>query len=208
MGLCADAPESDPHINLADALFPITRQRVLALLFGHPERSFFTAELIRLTGGGSGAIQRELARLSQSGLVVVTRIGNQKHYQANPESPIFTELRAIVQKTIGLTEPLREALAPLAAYIDTAFVYGSVAKRTDTADSDIDLMVISDTLSYAELFATLESVSMRLGRSINPTIYSKQEFLKRLENGNAFIRRVLEQPKIRVIGDDHDIGTG
>lgn len=208
MGFSADTVAPEPHVNLADALFSTTRQRVLALLFGQPERSFFATELIRLAGGGSGAIQRELARLSQSGLVTVARVGNQKHYRANPDSPIFAELCAIVRKTIGLAEPLRETLAPLAADIDAAFVYGSVAKRNDTASSDIDLMVISDTLNYADLFAALESAGHRLGRPVNPTVYSRKELTKRLDDGNAFIQRVFEQPKVWVIGNEHDLRTG
>ena len=119
--------------SLADALFTATQQRVLGLLFGQPERSFYANELIALTGSGSGAVQRELARLAASGLVVVRLIGRQKHYQANPDSPIFAELCGIASKTIGLAEPLRQALAPLAPRIRAAFVYGSVAKRQDTA---------------------------------------------------------------------------
>ena len=142
--------------SLADALFSTVQQRVLGYLFGQPERSFFATELIRLAGGGSGAVQRELARLEDSGLAVVTRLGTQKHYQANPRSPIFSELCGIAQKTVGLAEPLREALKPLANHITAAFVYGSVAKKQDTAASDIDLMVISSKVTYADLFGSLE----------------------------------------------------
>ncbi len=138
--------------SLADALFSTIQQRVLAYLFGQPERSFFATELIKLAGGGSGAVQRELARLEDSGLVVVTRLGTQKHYQANPKSPIFSELCGIAQKTVGLAEPLRDALKPLAKRIAAAFVYGSVAKKQDTATSDIDLMVISGKVTYSDLF--------------------------------------------------------
>lgn len=195
------------HIGLADALFSTIRQRVLAYVFGQPERSFFATELIKLAGGGSGAVQRELARLADSGLVTVARVGTQKHYQANPKSPIFTELCAIAQKTVGLAEPLRKALAPLARQIDAAFVYGSVAKRQDTAKSDIDLMVVSDSLSYADLFAVLEDATNRLGRTVNPTVYSRQELDKRVRADNAFIKRVLAQPKLWVIGEEHDVGT-
>src|SRR5512134_3072217 len=133
MGTRATAPQP---VSLVDALFSATQQRVLAFLFGQPERSFFATELIGLVGAGSGAVQRELARLAQSGLVTVTRVGNQKHYQANPRSPIFAELREITQKAVGLAEPLREALAPLALRIAAAFVFGSVARRSDTAASD------------------------------------------------------------------------
>ena len=193
--------------SLADALFSTIQQRMLAYLFGQPERSFFATELIRLAGGGSGAVQRELARLANSGLVTVSRVGTQKHYQANPKSPIFAELCAIAQKTVGLAEPLREALAPLAKRITAAFVYGSVAKRQDTAKSDIDLMVVSDSLTYADLFTVLEEATNRLGRTVNPTVYSRQELNKRVRADNAFIKRVLAQPKLWVIGEEHDLAA-
>ena len=193
--------------SLADALFSTIQQRVLACLFGQPERSFFATELIRLAGGGSGAVQRELARLSDSGLVVVSRLGTQKHYQANPKSPIYAELCAIARKTVGLAEPLRTALAPLAKRIAAAFVYGSVAKRSDTAASDIDLMVVSDSLGYADLFAVLERASLRLGRKVNPTVYSRQELSMRAKQGNAFVTRVMAQPKVWVIGSEDDVAA-
>ena len=194
-------------ISLADALFSNIQQRVLAYVFGQPERSFFATELIKLAGGGSGAVQRELARLADSGLVTVSRVGTQKHYQANPKAPIFSELCAIAQKTVGLAEPLRSALKPLAKRTAAAFVYGSVAKKQDTAASDIDLLVVSDSLTYAELFATLESVSERLGRKVNPTVYSSRELAKRVKQGNAFVTRVLSQPKIWLFGGEDDIGA-
>ncbi len=187
---------------LADALFSGTQQRVLTLLFGQPERSFYASELIALARGGSGAIQRELARLVQSGLVTLQSSGNQKHYQANPASPVFDELCGLVRKTMGLAEPLREALIPLAERIKAAFVYGSVAKREDAAGSDVDLMVISDDVTYADLYGALETVSKRVGRPVNPTIYTSAELAKRRRAGGAFVKRVLEQPKIWLIGDD------
>lgn len=188
--------------NLAGALFSTTQQRVLGYLFGQPERSFFATELIALAGGGSGAVQRELARLAQSGLVTVKPVGTQKHYQANPESPIYAELCGIAQKTVGLAQPLREALAPLTKRILVAFVYGSVAKRSDTAKSDIDLMVISEDLSYADLFKAMERAGARLGRTVNPTIYAPREFAKRRKQKNAFVTRILAQPKIWLIGGE------
>lgn len=196
-------PEPAPRsTSLAGALFTGTQQRVLGLLFGQPERSFYANELIGLTGAGSGAVQRELARLAQSGLVTVRPVGNQKHYQANPASPIYAELCAIVQKTVGLAEPLRDALAPLAPQIRAAFVYGSVAKRQDTAASDIDLMLVSDSLSYGDTFAALEAVSARLGRTVNPTLLTPQELAKRRQREDAFVMRVLSQPKLWLIGGD------
>jgi predicted nucleotidyltransferase len=191
--------------SLADALFTKTQQRVLRVLFGRPDRSFYASELIRDAGTGSGAAQRELARLEHSGLIVARRIGNQKHYQANGESPLFSELRNIVLKTVGLAEPLRDALKPVASDIRAAFVYGSVAKTTDQAASDIDLMVVSDSLSYGDVFGALDRVSRTLGRNVNPTVYSAAEFSKRATNENAFITRVLEGPKVWVIGSESDL---
>lgn len=187
--------------SLADALFTQTQQRVLGLLFGQPDAGFTVSETIAAAGVGSGSVQRELARLAASGLVTVRQSGNQKHYQANPAAPIHDELVAIVYKTVGLAEPLRAALAPLAPGITAAFVYGSVAKRSDTAASDIDLMIVSDTLGYADVLGALDSVIRRLGRPVNPSIYTCAEFAKRRNEGNAFVTRVLEQPQLWLIGD-------
>lgn len=207
MGTKQQAKPPKQAASLADTLFSSTRQRVLGYLFGQPERSFFANELIGLVGAGSGAVQRELKRLAESGLVTVTRRGNQKHYQANPASPIFTELCGITQKTFGLAEPLREALAPLADRIDATFVFGSVAKKSDTAASDIDLMVVSDSLNYADLFGALEEVAAKLGRPVNPTVYSRAELARRVGEGNAFVLRVLAQPKLWLIGDEHALAA-
>ena len=193
------------HSTLAGALFTGTQQRVLALLFGQPNRSFYASELITLARAGSGAVQRELAKLSKSGLVTVKTIGSQKHYQANPDSPIFAELHSITQKTVGLAEPLRDALTPLARKIRAAFVYGSVAKRQDTAASDVDVMLLSDELSYGDVFSALEDVGVRLGRTVNPTILTQQEFSKRVKRKEAFLTRVLAQPKIWLIGSEDDL---
>ncbi|MHB8698847.1 MAG: nucleotidyltransferase domain-containing protein [Sulfuricaulis sp.] len=208
MGMKAKIRSSpaQPRTSLADALFSTIQQRVLAYLFGQPERSFFATELIKLAGGGSGAVQRELARLAQSGLVVVTRVGTQKHYQANPKSPIFTELCAIAQKTVGLAEPLREALAPLAKRITAAFVFGSVAKRSDTAASDIDVLVLSDRVDYADVFEALQSAEAKLGRTINPTVYKPADWRKKRSSGNAFVVKVGAQPKLFLIGTEEDLG--
>jgi predicted nucleotidyltransferase len=186
-------------------LFTRTQQRVLRVLFGQPHRSFYASELIRDAGTGSGAAQRELARLESSGLIVARRIGNQKHYQANAASPLYPELRSIVLKTVALAEPLREALEPVASDIRAAFVYGSVAKAADNAGSDIDLMVISDSLSYGDVFGAVDKLSRTLGRDVNPTVYSVAEFSKRAKNENAFITRVIESPKLWVIGTEHDL---
>lgn len=191
--------------SLADALFTRTQQRVLRFLFGQPERSFYASELIREARTGSGAAQRELARLEASGLLVSRRVGNQKHFQADASSPLFAELRSIVLKTVGLAEPLRQALKPVALNVRAAFVYGSTAKAEDRAGSDIDLMVVSDTLTYADVFGALEKVSHALGRQVNPTVYTVAEFAKRARRENAFVTRVLAGPKVWVIGSEHDL---
>lgn len=192
--------------SLAGALFSTTQQRVLGLLFGQPDRSFYAREIIALAGeGGSGAIQRELARLERSGLISSERRGAQKHYQANRASALFEELSAIARKTFALAEPLRAALAPLAPKIKAAFVYGSVAKQQDTARSDIDLMVVSDTLDFASLIGALYPLHERLGRPINPTIFSAAEFATRVQDGSGFVTRVRSQPKLWIIGGEHDL---
>jgi predicted nucleotidyltransferase len=192
---------------VADALFTKVQQRVLAVLFGNHARSFYSNELIALAGSGSGAVQRELAQLVAADLVTVKRVGNQKHYQANAFAPVFEELRGLVLKTAGLIDVLRSALAPLAAQIDQAFVYGSIAKGKDTATSDVDLMVITEKISYADLFTALEPGTNRLQRPVNPTLYSRVEFDRRIRDGNAFVKRVMAQPKLWVIGGDSGFAT-
>ena len=185
---------------LADALFPKVRQRVLAVLFSQPNRSFYANEVIALAQSGTGAVQRELADMAQVGLISVTKVGNQKHFQANAQSPVYAELRGLVLKTVGLADVLRSALAPLSNRINTAFVYGSMANQQDTAHSDVDVMLISATLSYADVFGALESASQQLKRNINPTLYTPDEFAQRLDQDQAFITRVMQQPKIWLIG--------
>src|SRR5216684_7562367 len=159
-------------VSISNALFSKVQQRVLALIFGHPERSFYTSEIVRSIHSGTGAVERELSRLRRSGLVCVERIGNQKHYRANHQSPIFEELQSLVLKTVALTEPLKKSLQPYADKINAAFVYGSVAKGTDTARSDIDLMVIGDELDYSELYTALLDVEGALGRKVSVTFLS------------------------------------
>jgi predicted nucleotidyltransferase len=182
-----------PTTGLADALFSRVQQRVLGLLFGQPGRSFFATELIRLAGCGTGAVQRELARLAASGLVSVTRVGNQKHYCANNDSPIFNELHSLVVKTVGLAGPLREALAPFSGRIRAAFVYGSVAKGTDTAKSDIDLMVLADDLAYADLYEALQAVEAAVHRPVNPNLMTPAEWQRKWAEGNPFVVKVAQR---------------
>ena len=192
---------------LADALFSRTQQGVLGLLFGQPDRSFFKTEIIRRVGMGSGAVQRELARLEKSGLADVRRIGNQMHYQANPDSPLFAELASISQKTFGIAEPLRAALEKWKPKIRAAFVFGSLAKRADTSRSDIDVMIIRDQLTYADVFAAFEPVTEMLGRPVNPTIHTKKEWSRQLKEDNAFHVRISQQPKIWLFGSERDLAV-
>lgn len=199
MGSLSDASAMD---SIADALFPRVRQRVLALLFGNPDRSFFSNEVVALAQSGTGAVQRELASLSHAGLLTVTSRGNQKHYQANQSAPVFDELRGLVLKTSGLVDVLRVALAPLASSINAAFVFGSVAKQQDTNTSDVDLLIVSDELAYGDVFAALEDAANLLGRKVNPTLYTRADLAKRIKQGNAFATRMLSQPKLWVIGSE------
>jgi predicted nucleotidyltransferase len=191
--------------SLADALFSPVQQRVLSLLFGQPERSFRSTEVIALADSGTGAVHRQLVRLAESGLVTVTQVGNQKHYQANRDSPVFAELHGLVVKTIGLAGPLEKALAPCREHIHAAFVYGSIAKGTDTARSDIDLMVISDDLAYSDLYDALQDAETALGRPIHVSLETAAEWKRKLATGNPFVTKVQTQPKIPVIGAPDDL---
>ncbi len=193
--------------NLSDALFTHTQQRVLGALFGQPGRSFSVSELIQGTGAGSGAVQREVARLAGSGLLAVELVGRQKRYRANPDAPIHDELVGIVRKTFGLATPLREALAPLAGRIHAACVFGSVAKGLDGAASDIDLLLLTDDLGYGEVMQALDPVMQRLGRPIQPTLYAPAEWRARLAQQQAFATRVMAQPRIWLIGGEHDLAA-
>ena len=186
--------------SLADALFTNTQQRLLALLFGQPSRSFFATELIALTGSGSGAVQRELKRLTSSGLVDMTPIGRQKHYQANHESPVFEELRGLVVKTVAVAQPIRQALEPVADRVSLALLYGSAARGSDTASSDIDLLLVSDRLTLEEVYSALSPVESQLSRSIHPTLYTSAEFSDRRAAGNPFLANVLGGDCLVLIG--------
>jgi predicted nucleotidyltransferase len=196
------------NLSLSSALFSGVQQRVLALIFGHPERSFYTSEIVRTVHSGRGAVERELARLEQTALVSIEHVGNQKHYRANHESPIFNELHGIILKTVGLIEPLKQSLAPYSEKIKVAFVYGSIAKGTDTARSDIDLMVIGDDLTYAELFGGLQKSETILQRSINPTFLSFDDWHRKLATKDSVIAKIAAQPKLLIFGSETDLKYG
>jgi predicted nucleotidyltransferase len=191
---------------LADVLFTPVQQRVLGLLFGQPDRRFQSAELIRLAGSGTGAAHRLLTRLEGVGLVTTERVGNQKHYQANKRSPVFEELAGLIRKTAGLVVPLQATLAPLAKKITAAFVYGSIAKGTDTAASDIDLMVITDKLEYADVYKALQEAEAALGRPVNPNLMTRAEWKrKKRADSEGFAARVAAGPKLFVLGSEDEL---
>ncbi|MFA5525187.1 MAG: nucleotidyltransferase domain-containing protein [Tissierellales bacterium] len=193
-------------LSLGDALFTKTQQKLLGLLYSKPDQSFYLNELVRLAGMGKGTVKRELDRMYAAGIVTCTARGNQHHYQANPKCPIYKDLQSIVRKTVGVADVLALALMPISEQIDFAFVYGSIAKGEAKADSDIDLMVITDTLAYADLMAVLSDAEQILRRPVNPTVYSLVQFNDRRKGSNAFITRVMEQPKIWIKGNENGIG--
>jgi predicted nucleotidyltransferase len=197
----APSRRSQERLTVADALFTTTQQRVLGFLYGQPERSFFASELIALAGSGSGAVQRELTRLVESGLIMSRPVGKQRHYQANPAAPIYEELRSIIVKTAGLAEPLRIALKSLAPRITLALLYGSVARGTATSASDVDVLIVADDLVLEDLYSALSRAEKRLARKINPTLYTVDEFQRRRKQGNSFVSRVIAGSHVLLIGD-------
>ena len=200
-GMMSDSNNNQTNRSLADALFTSVRKKVLGLLFGNPGRSFFFNEIVALVGSGTGAVQRELERLSDSGLVTISQVGNQKHYQANPDSPIFEELCSLIRKTVGLVEPLKDALKSYRQKLQLALVFGSVAKESENAYSDIDLLIVSDEMILEDVYILLSDVEKNLARKINPTIYTKAEFDTRLQSKNSFLIRILKGKTVLLIGE-------
>jgi predicted nucleotidyltransferase len=190
---------------LGEVLFSATQRKVLALLFGSPERRYYGKEIISLSASGTGAVQRELEKLVAAGLVLTSKEGKQRYYSANPRSAIFDELRGIVLKTFGVAEPVRAALRPFAKKIRVAFIFGSVAKRDDTAGSDIDLLVVVDGVRYADLRDQLMKAEKIVGRPINPSLYSVEEFSAKIRSESAFVKRVVKQAKIMIAGTTDDL---
>jgi len=191
--------------SLGNVLFTKTQQKVLGLLYTRPDKSFYLNEIVRLSKMGKGTIKRELERMEASGLLSVERIGNQNHFSVNKDCPIYPELLGIVRKTFGVADVIYAALKPFDEQIKMAFIYGSIAKAEDTAKSDIDLLVVAEDLAYSELIESLFDAENSLGRPINPTIYGIDEIRKKINQDNAFVTRVMDQPKIWIKGDENDI---
>ena len=194
-----------PH-GIAAALFTPVQARVLGLLFGQPDRRFHSAELIRLVEGGTGAVQRQLARLTDAGLVGATRTGNLKYYQARDDSPVFTELWGLVAKTIGLVEPIRQALSPLEARIDAAFIFGTAARGQGWDGGDIELMVLARSLDATTLAAALRPAEALLARHINPTVMTPRNWLTQLRAPHSVAKQIARGPRVAIIGPDADAG--
>jgi len=186
------------------SLFGHTRSALLSMLYGHADQSFYLRQLVRAVGVGHGAVQRELKHLTDMGLIVRRPQGNQVLYRVNRESPIFREIKSLITKTVGIHDAIRSALAPLGAEIQVAFVYGSVARQKERASSDIDLMVLGSA-PFSEVVSALGPAQRVLGREINPTVFPISEFRSKLAGGNHFLRSVMKDKKLFVLGSEHEL---
>jgi predicted nucleotidyltransferase len=191
--------------NLSGALFSRVQSRVLGILFGRPDQEFQLTEIISRAGSGRGAVQRELGKLTEVGIVATAAYGNRKLYHANRGSPVFRELHQLVLKTVGLVDPLREALAPYRQSIASAFVYGSIAKGNDTAKSDIDVMIITDELTYSEVFSALQKADKELARPVSPSLMTSNDWARKVKAKSSFVTKILHQPKLFVFGNEDEL---
>ena len=198
MGTKANAEDSQLK------LFGQTRSALLAMLFGRADESFYMRQLVRAVGSGHGALQRELKHLTDLGLILRRTQGNQVLYQANSQSPIFPEIKSLIAKTVGIHDVIRSALATLASEIEIAFVYGSVARHQERASSDVDLMVLGNA-SFGEVVSALGPAQRALGREINPTVFAVGEFRAKLASGNHFLRSVMKEKRLFVLGTEHEL---
>lgn len=190
--------------NLSSILFGKARRAILSLLYGHSHESFYLRQVVRATGVGLGPVQRELKQLADVGIIRRSVQGRQVYYQANPDSPIFKELKSLITKTAGVTETLQTALASIRDHVVIALVYGSIATGEENQRSDIDLLIVGD-VAFSEVVKALRSAQETLGREINPTVYPVKEFHSRIAEGHYFMRNVLDSPKIFVIGDEDEL---
>ena len=189
---------------LASVLFGRTRRAVLALTYGHPEGSFHVRRIARFAGTGMGVLQRELAQLTGAGILRRTVAGRQVFYQADPDCPIFEELRSLVTKTAGVGDVLRDALSSLDDQVRVAFIFGSLARGTQRRGSDVDLLIVAEA-PFEAIVEALAPAQDRVGREINPTVYPPHEFQKKVRAGHHFLTRVLAQPKIFLVGSEREL---
>ena len=187
--------------SISDLLFPNQyRRKVLGLLLMRPDQQIHLRELARVIGAAPGTLKKELDALCGVGLLRAERVGNQVRFCANTAHPVFPELQVLIRKTIGLADAMRLSLAPLAGRIDAAFVFGSMASGTESAGSDIDLMVVGDA-GFAEVVDATYEAQAALGREINPKVMSASEWQAKKAERNAFLQDVLNKPRIMLIGD-------
>jgi predicted nucleotidyltransferase len=191
--------------NAADALFPGVRRDVLSATFRDPKRWWYLSELAEALGTSPSSLQRELESLAATSILERRREGRRTYYRAHQNSALFNELKGIVRKTMGVPAEIKSALAPLAKKISLAFLYGSVARGSDRADSDIDLLIVADDLTLEELYRRLQRVERKLRRKVNPTLYTVEEFRRRRNAGNSFLTKVLAGDRILVIGNEDGI---
>ncbi|HEV8553595.1 MAG TPA: nucleotidyltransferase domain-containing protein [Casimicrobiaceae bacterium] len=191
--------------NLASLLFGAYRRDVLALLLLHPETSLHVREIGRATGKTPGTLLRELNHLADEGVLIRRPVGNQVHFQADTRCAIYDDLRNLLKKTVGIVDVLREALTPLADKIHIAFVYGSIARGDERAGSDVDLMIIGD-VEFADVIEALADAQDALRRQINPNLYPAREFRRKVAAGEPFLKRVLAEKKLFVIGGHDELG--
>jgi predicted nucleotidyltransferase len=189
---------------LCSGLFGKTRQAVLALLYGRADSSFYTKQILDAVKIGRGTVQRELKNLTDTGIIIREVQGRQVYYRANARCPIFDELKSIVRKTFGVADVIRQSLATNADKIRVAFVFGSVAKSTDDRRSDIDLMVVG-RVSFGDVVSVLTPAEQKLAREVNPVVYRIAEFKKKVKEDHHFVKTVLEDEKIFVIGDEDEL---
>jgi predicted nucleotidyltransferase len=190
---------------LGDVLFTKTQQKVLGLLFGKPDETFYLNEIVRLAGIGKGTVSRELDKMQKADLISTFRVGNQNHYQANKDCPIYEELAGIVRKTFGIGDVIKQAMLEYEDEIDYAFVYGSISKGEETTKSDIDLMIVAESIEYADVMNALSDAEKLLARPINPSIYNAKQIKDKLKSKSSFITRIFEQDKIWIKESQDDI---
>lgn len=193
------------HIQIGSTLFGKTRLSILALLYGKVDRQFYLSEIVRAVGGGRGAVQRELKRLTDAGLLRRAVRGNQVYFQANSDCPVFADLKGLIVKTAGVVDVLRAALAPLGKRIHVAFIYGSIVRGEETADSDVDLLIVGEVTLF-DVVSALASAQEMLRREVNPSIYPAEEVREKVDDGDHFFTTVMASPKLFVIGDEDKLG--
>jgi predicted nucleotidyltransferase len=187
----------------AEYLLGQTRARVLTALLLHPEQSLHVRELARATGASAGSLHRELRGLSDAGLLLRSEVGHQVHYRANVDNPVFQELAGLMRKTVGVADVLRDALSPLGDAIELAFVYGSIASGTESARSDVDVMVLGRA-GFADVALALSEAQSILGREVNPTPMRMTDFARKLKEGQGFAVSVAGSPRIWIKGEEND----